>query len=118
MGTSSKLGTSAVAEITIAPEVGARVSAILSTYHGLQEQVEILESLMEEEKQKVHALMVEAGVKKIVVDGAPCNIVEKMSSSLDKVKFVELGGSLKQLEEATVHKPVKPYVTIGKRPKK
>lgn len=100
--------------IDLEPELAARLAAILSTYQDLKEQMKLYEEAMKAEAAKVLALMLEAGHEKIEVDGTPCTIVRGFSSRLDKTKFVQLGGSLKQLENATAQKPKKPYVLIGK----
>lgn len=101
-------------QVTLDPALSARVSAILSTYHELKAQADLLYEIMDGESQKIRALMEGAGHEKIEIDGTPCTIVRGTSSKLDKVKFVQLGGSLAQLENATTSKPKKVYLRIGK----
>lgn len=101
----------------IAPDVQARVSAVLSTYHDLKMQADLLYEQMEAEKAKIWDVMKEAGYEKIEVDGTPCTVVKSSQSKLDKQLFVQLGGSLEQLNNATRSVPKKPYLKIGKEEK-
>ncbi len=55
-----------------------------------------------------------SGLKKLRAGDVPISLVEGTTRSLDKLKFVELGGSLEMLENATVSKPKKAYISIGK----
>lgn len=112
---SPTLTTETTAETTVAvsKEIAARVSALLSTYHELKVQADLLSDAMDVEKAKIFAILQEEGIEKVAIDGTPCTIVRGTSSSLDKMKFVELGGSLEMLQNATVIKPKKPYLKIG-----
>jgi hypothetical protein len=107
------LATSTIVKLNLSPEVGERLSALAGTYCELAEQVRILKQQMKDEAAKVFALMEDEGIEKCRVDGQPLCIVRGVSSSLDKMKFVELGGSLEMLKNATVSKPKKAYVKIG-----
>lgn len=102
------------AEIDVAPELAARITALLSTYHDLKAQADLLYEQMDVENAKIWDLMKEAGLKKIVVGDVPCTEVGGESSKLDKIKFVQLGGSLEMLANATERKPKKKYLLIGK----
>jgi hypothetical protein len=97
----------------IEPKVAARISAVLSVYSELKLQADLLYEGMEEEKAKIFEIMKDAGYEKMEIDGVGCTIVRGTSSKLDKMKFVELGGSLEQLANATVTKPKKAYLRIG-----
>jgi hypothetical protein len=108
-----KLTTTLSETVELAPEVGTRLSALAGTYCELSEQVKILKAQMKDESAKVFALMEEEGIEKCRVDGQPLCIVRGVTNSLDKMKFVELGGSLEMLKNATVSKPKKAYVKIG-----
>lgn len=101
------------ATIEIAPEVGARISAVLSTYNDLKAQADLLYEQMEIEKEKIYTIMKDAGISKAKVDGVPLTEIKSSQSVLDKVKFVALGGSLEMLENATFSKPKKAYLQIG-----
>jgi hypothetical protein len=92
----------------------ARLSALLSTYQDLKSQADVLVAAMAEEKQKIFEILQAEGYEKAEIDGVPCTIVRGTSTSLDKIKFVQLGGSLAHLENATISKPKRPYLVIGK----
>ena len=99
--------------VQLSEEVGTRLSALAGTYCELAEQVKVLKQQMKDESAKVFALMEEEGIEKCRVDGQPLCIVRGVTNSLDKVKFVQLGGSLETLKNATVSKPKKASVKIG-----
>lgn len=100
-------------EVTLEPEVLERVSPLLRTFLDLKQQVDLLTEQMDEEKRKIKGEMELAGVQKTRVDGTPVTIVRSSQRKLDKLKFVELGGSLEMLENATFDRPKKPYIRIG-----
>jgi hypothetical protein len=106
--------TTDIATIIVEPEVGARLDALLQTYQMLKIDADLLYDQMEEEKRKMKGEMELAGLEKISINGTPCTIVRGEQSTLDKLKFVELGGSLATLENATSKKPKKAYLAIGK----
>src|SRR5216683_3159216 len=96
--------TEAKTTVQLEPELSARLTALLDTYQTLKVDADLLYGQMEEEKRKLRGEMELAGLEKVTIAGVPCTVVRGMSSSLDKLKFVELGGSLKMLENATVKK--------------
>lgn len=102
------------AGMSIDVEIAQKLAATLSTYHDLKLQRDLLDEAMKTESKKIQAEMDLLGVEKIEIEGTPCTIVGGYTRTLDKIKFVELGGSLKTLENATVSKPRKKYLRIGK----
>src|SRR5712671_2132827 len=113
---SPKLGVTAevTTAVEVAPEIAARISAILSTFATIKMDYDLLKSSLDVESAKIFQILKDHGLEKVVVDGIPCTIVRSNQSKLDKLKFVELGGSLEQLENATFSKPKKPFIRIGK----
>lgn len=101
-------------KLDIAPEVVADLSTRVAYINELALEAGLLKEVIDTEKAIVLKKMQEAGIEKAEIDGIPCTIVRGYNSKLDKQKFVELGGSLTQLENATNKKPKKPYVLIGK----
>lgn len=99
---------------SLAPELMTRIAAILSTYHDLKEQAKLYAELADAENKKILDLLQEEGIERAEVEGTACTIVRGTTPTLDKVRFVELGGSLQMLENATMHKPRKPFLRIGK----
>lgn len=106
-------GVLAQETVTVDEEIAEKLAATLSTYQDLKLQRDLLDEAMKTESKKIQAEMELIGVDKIQVDGTPCTIVRGTTSSLDKVKFVSLGGSLEMLQNATVSKPKKAYLRIG-----
>ena len=100
-------------ETTLDVQLQARLRALLSTSHPLKTDYDLIKGQMEEEVAKMKAILDDEQVQKVVLDGVPLTIVGGESSSLDKLKFVELGGSLEMLANATVKKPKKKYLRIG-----
>jgi predicted deacylase len=106
--------TQGEAMVTLAPELTARIAATLATYHELKEQAKLYAELAEAENKKIMAVLEAEGLERVEVEGVPCSIVRGTTPTLDKIRFCELGGSLEMLENATMHKPRKPYLLIGK----
>lgn len=106
--------TEAKTVVNLEPELSARLTALLDTYHALKVDADLLYDQMEEEKRKIRGEMELVGLEKVTINDTPCTIVKGYSSTLDKLKFVELGGSLETLESATFKKPKKAYLSIGK----
>lgn len=101
-------------DVEIAPHHLAELQARLAAYAALKFDLDLLAHQMDIEKLAIQSTLDEVGVDKVKVDGYSVSFVRGMSSTLDKVKFVELGGSLEMLENATVTKPKKSYISIRK----
>lgn len=98
----------------LAPDIIAALAIKLDTFHTLKVDRDLLDAEMDKLKGEVLDELNLWGVEKAVIDNIPCAVVGGESSSLDKVKFVQLGGSLKMLADATVKKPKKKHLRIGK----
>lgn len=107
-------GVLATETVDVAPEIVEKLVGTLSTYQELKVQRDLLDEAMKAESKKIQAEMDLLGVDKLEIEGTPCTIVRGHTSSLDKMKFVSLGGSLEMLQNATVSKPRKAYLRIGK----
>jgi hypothetical protein len=100
--------------LAISPALQDVITQAVKTFNELKEQRTAIDEIMELAKQNITLAMIEAGIAKMRVDGTPVAYVTTgKSSRLDKVKFVELGGSLSILAAATVTKPKKPFLQIG-----
>lgn len=109
---STSLETTVTTEAEIKPELRAHLSALLSTYKELKFDLDAIQHQMDIEKLAIWGCLKEAGVEKAKIDGFSLSVVKGNTSKLDKLKFVELGGSLQQLENATFSKPKKAYLDI------
>lgn len=99
---------------TLEPEIVQLLALKLANYNTLMVDFKLLKEQIDDIKGEVLDELNLWGLEKAVIDDIPCTVVGGNSSSLDKVKFVQLGGSLKMLEEATVSKPKKKHLRIGK----
>jgi hypothetical protein len=105
--------TEQTVQTEIRPEVAARLAALVSTLNEIKFEAGLLDEAMDIEKAKIFEILQTEGIDKVDVQGTGLAIVRGTSSRLDKVKFVQLGGSLAQLEAATIVKPKKPYLRVG-----
>ena len=94
-------------------EERAHIGVLLTTYYGLKLEVELLTEQLEIEKARIFAILKHDGVSKVTIDDIPLAVVGGFSSKFDKMKFVQLGGSLKMLADATEKKPKKEHLRIG-----
>lgn len=97
------------------PELQSRLSASLSMYTGLKEQIALLEEMAAGEKAAIHAILDEAGASKVLAEGYQIHIITGTSSTLDKKKLEAQGVTKAMIEAATVRRPKKPYVDIRKQ---
>lgn len=100
-------------EVVIEPEVVACLSAKLGTYKSIKADIELLEAALAREADEIKGTLELHGLKKCRVDGIPICIVEGVSTKMDKLKFVALGGDLAMLKAASVSKPKKAYLKVG-----
>lgn len=101
---------------TLSVTTHERIALILSVYADLKASADVLKEEMDNARLEIFTHLDREGVDKVLVDSIPLAIVRSNTSSLDKVAFVKLGGSLKILEEAMVSKPKKAFlkITLGK----
>jgi hypothetical protein len=109
---STSLETHTAASLT--PELEARLHSALTQYAGIREQIAMLEEVADEEKAKMQAILDEAGADKTTQDGYHVAIVRGTSSSLDKKRLIALGVSEAMIQQATVIKPKRPYLSVRK----
>ncbi len=99
--------------IELGPSTQRHLALLVEAYQLLTAQRDGLIAEIDKVKAETHATLEAAGVEKVRVGDVPVSIVRGTSSSLDKLRFVALGGSLTMLAEATVTRPKKAYVKIG-----
>ncbi len=75
--------------------------------------LETAKAKFDKEARNIEGYFEQAGAQSITVEGhATITEVRGVSSKLDKKRFVAQGGTLAQLENATVWTQKKPYVLI------
>ena len=109
---STTLETTQTTELEIKPELRAHLAALCATYKELKFDLDAIQHQMDIEKAAMWTILKEVGAEKVKIDGFSLNVIKGHTSKLDKVKFVELGGSLEQLDNATFKKPKRAYLDI------
>lgn len=98
--------------LELKPTIKKRLLTALKTYVELSAQAKVLKLAKSKQASIVEEIQVELGESSLEVDGFKSTIVAGVSRTLDKKRFVQLGGRLDLLEAAMVDKPKKPYVKI------
>lgn len=106
------LTTTQTTKIEIAPELQARLSALLCTYAHLKIQLEAVQTQVDIEKAALKQILEEIGTDSVASDGYHLNIIKGTTSTLNKLKLLAEGVTLAMLEAATVTRPKKPYLSI------
>lgn len=105
--------TTATTQVTLEPALRTKLVQRLKLYKGLKDAFEVAKAKLEKEAANIEGYFEQAGASSIAVEGyATITEVKGTSSKLDKKKFVAQGGTLAQLENATVTTPKKSYVLI------
>ena len=105
--------TTATTEVILEPALKTKLTQRLKVYRLRKEEFEKAKAAMEKEARNVEGYFEQAGASSIVIEGhATITEVKGTTSNLDKKLFVQQGGTLAQLENATVSKPKKSYVLI------
>lgn len=108
-----KLSDEVVQLETLSADAQLTITLALETYQKAKVEADAAKETMEMAAAEIKASLETEGRAKIRAGELPICIVRGTSSKLDKVRFVELGGSLATLENATITKPKKAYVRIG-----
>ncbi len=100
-------------EAVLEPALKAKLKQRLSKLKELQAAADLAQAKADKEHALVEGYFEQAEAKSITLDGlATVTLVEGTSSKLDKKKFVEFGGSLAMLENATIVSSKRPYVLV------
>ena len=101
------------ATVELGESTALHLGLLVEMYQTLAGQKKAIEAEIAKIQAETFATLEAAGAEKVRIGETPVSIVRGTTSSLDKQKFVALGGSLTMLQEATVTKPKKAYVRIG-----
>jgi hypothetical protein len=99
-------------EVQLKPSLKRKLLNELTVYADLHEQVKALEAIMDAHKQTIEECLIESGEERLEIDGFRTTMVFAQRSKLDRKLFVQQGGTLAQLENATVVAPAKPYLRV------
>lgn len=99
-------------EVVLKPAVRRQLLKELRLWAELHAQEKAIKLAKSKHAHAVESMQTELGESSIDLEGFKSTIVAPMRSSLDKKKFVALGGKLEILEKATVQVPGKSYLKI------
>lgn len=111
----AKLQTTVTAstDVEIEPALRQKLVKRLAIFAKLDAEYELAKAKRDKEKLNIEGYFEQTEAKSIELEGlATITRVEGVTSSLDKKLFVQQGGTLAQLENATVTKPKKAYTLI------
>ena len=100
-------------EVQLKPSLKRKLLNELNTYAALHAQLKSLEAEMDAHKITIEECLIESGEESLSLDGFKATMVFAQRSKLDKKLFVQQGGTLAQLENATVTAPAKPYLRVS-----
>ncbi len=110
----AKVEVSATQELQLEPALKTKLQQRLKLYRKLKAEFEIAEAKLKKEAGNIEGYFEQVGAQSITVEGhATITEVRGNSSKLDKKLFVQQGGTLAQLENATLTTPKKPYILIS-----
>ena len=96
------VATATVTEaVTLKPRQRRELTTELHAYAEAKVELLVLEEAITLHKAAVTKLLEELGVERLELEGFSAAIVRPQRDVLDKKKFVELGGSLEMLANAT-----------------
>lgn len=102
----------ATTEIKLQPSLKAKLLTAIQLYLECGNKIRALKAGQAFQAKTIEDIQVDLGESSLDIDGYKSTIVAGTTKSLDKKKFVALGGRLDLLEAAMVEKPKKPYVRI------
>ncbi len=106
--------TTQTVEVRLKPSLKRKLLNELTAYAALYAQLKSIEAQMAAHKATLEECVIESGEQKLDFgdDIGKTTMVFPVRSKLDKKLFVQQGGTLAQLENATVATPSKPYLLI------
>lgn len=103
----------AKSEIKLAPALRTKLQNRLRVFADVKAKFDAAKAALDREKRVLGGLREQTGEQSLTLDGyGTITEVRGTSKKLDKKLFVAIGGSLAQLEEATVTTPKRPYDLI------
>lgn len=98
--------------VTLKPRQRRELSLELHAYAEAQTELRVLREGIELHKAAVMKLLEEVGVEQVELEGFTATLIRPQRNMFDKKKFVEVGGSLEQLANATSKVPSMRYLLI------
>lgn len=108
-----KTQATATTEVTVEPSLKKKLEQRLEVYRRLDAEFDKAKAALDKEAANIEGYFEQIGAGSVRVEGhAMLTEVKGTTSKLDKKLFVKQGGTLAQLENATITKPKKSYVLI------
>jgi len=104
--------TTQTVEVELKPSLKRKLLNELAVYAGIAAKLEALEAQKAASKEVLEALVIESGEEKLDIEGFKTTMVFPVRSKLDKKLFVQQGGTLAQLENATKSTLSKSYLLV------
>ncbi len=105
--------TTQTVEVKLKPSLKRKLLNELTAYAALHAQLKSIEAQMAVHKTTLEECVIESGEQSLELEGFKATMVFPVRSKLDKMLFVQQGGTLAQLENATVSTPSKHYLLIS-----
>ena len=98
--------------LKLSPQIKKKLLLALRTYVELGAQKKALDLARAKQSKIVEDIQVELGESSLDIEGFKSTIVAPVRHTLDKKRYVTLGGDLDLLERSMVDTPGKSYVRI------
>ena len=112
MATTATITATTTHQIKLSPSIKTKLLTALRTYVELAAQKKVIEHAQKLLRKTIEAIQVEVGESSLEIDGFKSTIVAPIRKTLDKKRFVALGGDLDILERSYVEQPGTSYVKI------
>ena len=99
-------------QLALSPQIKRKLLLALRTYTELSAQAKALQLAKHKQSKIVEDIQTELGESHIEIEGFKATVVAPIRHTLDKKRFVALGGDLDILERAMVDQSGKAYVKI------
>ncbi len=109
---STKATTTVTKTVIIKPKTLQKLKDELKAYGKLKVELEKIKAKMDAGKERIGELRESTGEDKLAVDGFSIALVQPVRAVLNHEKLIALGCAVSWIEEATEHKPTKPYEKI------
>lgn len=104
--------TTQTVEVKLKPSLRRKLLNELNAYAALHAQLKSIEAQMDAHKATLEECVIESGEQSLELEGFKTTMVFQNRTKLDKQLFVEQGGTLAQLANATVPVTTKPYLLV------
>lgn len=108
----TKATTTVTKEVTIKPKTLQKLREELKGYAKLKAEIDALTEKLAKKKETIGELRESTGEDKLTVDGFSLALVQPVRKVLNHEKLIALGCAVSWIEEATEHKPTKPYEKV------